>query len=81
MTFQSSSGPLHNLYDYMVGKNRKTAAVENTHIAESWSVDPGAKTWIFELKEGIPYYMNGEASDYIFTPEDVRHTWLLQAGS
>ena len=80
MTFQSSSGPLHNLYDYMVGKHRKTAAVENTHIAESWSVDPGAKTWIFELKENIPYYMNGEASDtYFFSPEDVRHTWLLQA--
>ena len=80
MTFQSASGPLHNLYDYLVGKDRKTAAVENTHIAESWSVDPGAKTWIFELKEGIPYYMNGEASDYMFEPTDVRHTWLLQAG-
>ena len=79
MTFQSSSGPLHNLYDYMIGKNRKTAAVENTHIAESWSVDAGAKTWIFELKEGIPYYINGAASDYIFDPEDIRWTWLLQA--
>ena len=81
MTFQSASGPLHNLYDYLVGKDRKTAEVENTHIAESWSVDAGATTWIFELKEGIPYYMNGKASDtYFFEPTDVRHTWLLQAG-
>lgn len=79
MTFQSSSGPLHNLYDYLVGKNRKTAEVENTHIAESWSVSGDAKQWTFELKEGIPYYMGGQASDYIFSPEDVRHTWLLQA--
>ena len=80
MTFQSSSGPLHNLYDYLVGKNRKTAEVENTHIAESWEVDETATVWTFELKEGIPYYMNGEASDYMFEPIDVRHTWLLQAG-
>ncbi len=81
MTFQSSSGPLHNLYDYLVGKDRKTAAVINNHIAESWEVDDSAKIWTFELKEGIPYYMNGQASDtYMFDPEDVRHTWRLQAG-
>ena len=36
---------------------------------------------MFELKEGIPYYQNGRASEYYtFSPEDVRHTWLLQAG-
>ena len=81
MTFQSASGPLHNLYDYLVGKDRKTAEVENTHVAESWSVSNDAQTWTFELKENIPYYMNGKASDtYKFSPEDVRHTWLLQAG-
>ena len=81
MTFQSSSGPLHNLYDYMVGKDRKTAEVENTHVAESWSVDDSATVWTFEMKEGIPYYMNGEASDIMFDPEDIRWTWLLQAGT
>ena len=81
MTFQSSSGPLHNLYDYLVGKDRKTAAVENTHLAASWSVSADARRWSFELKENIPYYINGEASDtYFFSPEDVRHTWRLQAG-
>ena len=81
MTFQSSSGPLHNLYDYMVGKERKTAAVENTHVAESWEVDETAKIWTFQMKEGIPYYMNGEASDIMFDPIDIRWTWLLQAGT
>ena len=81
MTFQSSSGPLHNLYDYLVGKDRRTGDVDNTHIAASWSVNPDAMTWIFELKEGIPYYRNGEASDrFLFSQEDVRHTWLLNAG-
>ena len=80
MTFQSSSGPLHNLYDYLVGKNRKTAAVENTHVAESWSVSNYATRWTFHLKEDIPFYMNGRASNYMFSPEDVRHTWRLQAG-
>ncbi len=80
MTFQSSSGPLHNLYDYLVGMNRKTPELENSHVAESWSVSPDTKTWTFELKEGIPYYINGRASEYFFTPEDVRWTWLLQAG-
>ncbi len=39
-----------------------------------------ARTWAFELIEHIPYYKNGEASDYVFSPEDVRHTWLLNAG-
>ena len=81
MTFQSSSGPLHNLYDYLVGKDRKTAEVTNLHLAESWSVDSTAKVWTIQLKdEDIPYYMNGQASDYNFEPIDVRHTWLLQAG-
>ncbi len=81
MTFQSSTGPLHNLYDYLVGNNRRTGEMENTHLAESWEVSADAKTWTFELKENIPYYEHGMASDtYYFSPEDVRHTWLLQAG-
>ena len=80
MTFQSSSGPLHNLYDYLVGVNRKTGTIENTHLAESWSVSNHATRWTFQLKENIPYYINGRASGYYFSPEDVRHTWRLQAG-
>ena len=68
MTFQSSSGPLHNLYDYLVGVNRKTGAVENTHLAESWSVSDDARQWTFHLKENIPYYMNGKASEYPVSP-------------
>ena len=54
MTFQSSGGPLHNVYDYLVGKNQRTGYVENTHVAESWGVSADAKTWNFELKENIP---------------------------
>ena len=80
MTFQSSSGPLHNLYDYLVGVNRKTGAVENTHLAEAWSVSDDARKWTFHLKENIPYYMKGKSSEYVVSPEDVRWTWLLQAG-
>ena len=80
MTFQSSSGPLHNLYDYLVGKNRKTGAIENTHIAASWYVRGDTRQWTFDLKENVPYYMGGRASDYVVSPEDVRWTWLLQAG-
>ena len=79
-TFQSATGPLQNLYDYLIGKNRRTGEVENTHLAESWHVSPDARTWTFNLKEGIPYYMNSEPSGYFFSPEDVRHTWLLNAG-
>ena len=80
MTFQSSGGPLHNLYDYLVGKNRKTGEVENTHIAESWSVSNDATRWSFQFKENVPFYRKGRASDFMFSPEDVRWTWLLQAG-
>ena len=81
MTFQSSGGPLHNLYDYLVGKNRKTNAIENTHLAASWSVSRDARRWTFNLKENIPYYMNGEAREtYLVSPDDVKWTWLLQAG-
>lgn len=80
MTFQSSSGPLHSLYDFLVGVNRKTGAVENTHLAEAWSVSDDAREWTFHLKENIPYYMSGRASEYVVSPEDVRWTWLLQAG-
>ena len=80
MTFQSSSGPLHNLYDYLVGKDRRTDNLDNDHLAKSWWVTRDGRRWTFELKDNIPYYMNGEASSYIFSPEDVRWTWLLQAG-
>ena len=81
MTFQSSSGPLHNLYDYLVGKDHKTGEVENTHIAESWFVSEDARQLTFNLRENVPYYLNGKASKtYLVSPEDVRWTWLLQAG-
>ena len=81
MTTQGSSGPLHNLYDYLIGKERQTGEMQNTHLAESWNVSPDARTWKFYLKDGIPYYENGMASEYYtFSPEDVLHTWLLHAG-
>ena len=81
-TFQSSSGALHNLYDFLVGRDRKTSAAENTHLATDWSVTPDGRTWTFNLKKGIPYYQNGKASDkYFFTTDDVRHTWLLESGT
>ena len=81
-TFQSSSGPLHALYDYLIGKNRKTSEVETSHLASEFSVSSDARTWTFTLKENIPYYQNGKASDtYFFVPEDVRHTWLLGRGT
>ena len=81
-TFQSSSGPLHALYDYLIGKNRKTSEVETSHLASEFSVSSDARTWTFTLKENIPYYQNGKVSDtYFFVPEDVRHTWLLESGN
>ena len=81
-TFQSSSGPLHALYDYLVGKDRKTSVMVNTHLASDWSMSSDARQWTFTLKENIPYYQNGKASEtYFFSPEDVRHTWLLESGN
>ena len=79
MTYQGDSGPLHNLYDFLVGKNRKTGQIQNTHLAESWEVDSTATVWTFHLKEDVPFYMNGKASDVMLAPIDIRWTWLLQA--
>ena len=81
-TFPSSGGALHNLFDYLIGKNRKTGEEETSHLASSWSMDPDGRAWTFTLKENIPFYLDGKASDdYIFNSEDVKHTWLLQSGN
>ncbi len=81
-TFPSSGGALHSLFDYLIGKNRKTGDEETSHLASSWSMDPDGRAWTFTLKEGIPFYEHGKASEeYILNAEDVKHTWLLQSGN
>ena len=80
-TFPSSAGALHNIYDFLIGKDRKTGDEETSHIASSWSMASDGRSWTFTLKEGIPFYNHGRASEaYIFNAEDVRHTWLVQSG-
>ena len=81
-TFPSSGGALHALFDYLIGKNRKTGDEETSHLASSWSMDPDGRAWTFTLKENIPFYQHGKASEeYILNAEDVKHTWLLQSGN
>ena len=81
-TFPSSGGALHALFDYLIGKDRKTGVEEPSNLAESWSMAPDGRVWTFTLKEDIPFYQHGKASeDYTFNAEDVKHTWLLQSGS
>ena len=77
----SSGGALHNLYDFLIGKDRKTGQLESSHLAESWSMSPNGKFWAFTLKEDIPFYKLGKAREHIlFKGEDVKHTWLLNSG-
>ncbi len=81
-TFQSAGGHLHNLHDYMVGLDPVTGVEEPTHLALSWEVDDTGKKWNFKLREGVPYYTDGQASSTYneFTAKDVVHTWEVMAG-
>ena len=79
--FGGSVGHLHNVYDYLIGKNRETGVEEPTNLASSWAVAPDGREWEFTLKENIPFYEMGRPSkSYFFSGEDVKHTWLLQSG-
>ncbi len=80
-SFGGSVGHLHNVYDYLIGKNRETGVEEPTNLASSWAVAPDGREWKFTLKENIPFYEMGRPSkSYFFSGEDVKHTWLLQSG-
>ncbi len=81
-TFQSASGHLHNLHDYMVGLDPVTGEAGPTHLALSWEVDSTGKIWNFKLREGVPFYQDGQASPKYaeFTAKDVVHTWEVMAG-
>ncbi len=69
------------MYDYLIGKNRKTGVEEPTNLASSWAVASDGRAWEFTLKENIPFYEMGRPSEtYFFSGEDVKHTWLLQSG-
>jgi peptide/nickel transport system substrate-binding protein len=81
-TFQSAGGHLHNIHEYLVGMDIITDEEKPIQLATSWNVDSTGRNWTFKLREGVPFYLDGKASDKYreFTSKDVRHTWEIMAG-
>ncbi len=82
-SFQSAGGPLHAMYDYLVGLDPVTSEESpGFGLATEWSVDAAGRNWTFKLREDVPYYLDGKASSKYseFTAKDVRHTWEIMAG-
>lgn len=81
-TFQSAGGHLHNVHEYLVGMDIITDEEKPIQLATSWNVDNTGRNWTFKLRQGIPFWLDGKASDKYkqFTSKDVRHTWEIMAG-
>ena len=81
-TFQSSGGHLHSLHEYLVGRDRVTSEEIPNQLALDWDVDASGRIWTFDLRENVPYYIDGAASTKYseVTAKDVVHTWEIMAG-
>lgn len=68
----NSAYAINFLYESLVESNPKTAAVEPS-LAQSWTVSPDNKTFVFELREGLKW-SDGEpltADDVVFTFNEI----------
>lgn len=70
-SFQSSSGPIRNMYEFLTVKDRFTGQFGDGGLASSWSVLPDGKTWTFKLRENVPFYQNKVPTDWTFSSKDV----------
>ena len=74
--WQSAQGPLCNIYEGMLHIDRFSEQWVG-YLAESWEVSNNAQDWRFKLHEGVPFYQNKQATDYVFTVDDVQFSYMV----
>jgi ABC-type transport system substrate-binding protein len=74
-----SSRTIMPMYDYLVAHDPKTGA-EIPQLANSWSIEADGKSYTWKLKENIPFYKQGEPTQYKMTSKDVVHTFNIVSG-
>ena len=74
--WQSAQGPLCNIYEGMLHIDRFSEQWVG-YLAESWEVSNNAQDWRFKLQEGVPFYQNKQATDYMFTVDDVQFSYMV----
>ena len=62
--------------EMLVGADPETGELDNSALAESWTVSDDSRVWTFKLKEGVQFHHGyGEV-----TAEDVVHSYELHTG-
>jgi peptide/nickel transport system substrate-binding protein len=72
-------GKLIPIYDHLAGTNPKTGEYQ-PELATSWSVASDGRTWNFKLRQNVPFYRDGKATDTTMTADDVVHSWKVNSG-
>ena len=67
------------IYSHLVGHHPKTN-VQEPQLAESWEMQPDGKTYTWNLRQGVPFYKNAEATDIMFSAKDAVHSFGIFAG-
>ena len=53
---------------------------QEPQLAESWEMQPDGKTYTWNLRQGVPFYKNAEATDIMFSAKDAVHSFGIFAG-
>ena len=67
-------------YEHLIGHDIRSNE-ELPELALAWDSGTDGKTWTFELREGVPFYKDGEPyKDFTFSAKDLTMTWDLLIG-
>jgi peptide/nickel transport system substrate-binding protein len=68
----SSTGMLNPIFDALVEQNYLTGEIEPA-LAESWTVSPDGRTWVFTLRQGVTWHdgLPVTTDDVVFTFQAV----------
>lgn len=73
-TLQSGTGPLKPMYEMLIGQDTFTGDWNDQGLATDWSMEPGAKAWNFNLRQGIPFHSTDSWTGTEFTTADIPGT-------
>lgn len=67
-------------YEHLIGHDIKSNE-ELPELALTWDSGTDGKTWTFELRQGVPFYKDGQPyKDFTFSVKDLILTWDLLIG-
>jgi ABC-type transport system substrate-binding protein len=78
-TFQSSTGPIKPIYEFLVYQDRFSGEYTNDQLATDWTMSADGKAWTFQLREGVPFHSTDSYQGTEFTAKDVIATARSQA--